>query len=129
MLEKKVILAIDDKQEDLNILESILVPQFTLRTARSASGALASLNSCKADLILLDVNLPNISGFEFLGDIRKIPSYMNIPVIVFNAKIENEPSGKANDPNIFDAMWKPIDRERLISTIGEALEAKETKQF
>ena len=82
MEKKKTILAIDDNLMQFEIFQKMLGREYDVRTANSASTALHFLNGDEADVILLDISMPNISGFEFLYDIRKIPSYMNTPIII-----------------------------------------------
>jgi CheY-like chemotaxis protein len=124
MVEKKIVLAIDDNPVELNVFQGILVPKFILRAAKSASDALSFLNSSMADVILLDIEMPNITGFEFLHDIRKIPSYMHVPIIIVSSKTEPEFFAKARSSSAFDVMTKPITPNRLIETIEKALEAR-----
>lgn len=123
MMERKIVLAIDDNPADLNTLQGILASKYIFQKARSASGALASLNSSRADVILLDVEVPNISGFEFLRDIRKIPSYMNIPVIIVSSKTGKDFFDAAKNSSAFDILSKPVMPERLIQTIEKAIDA------
>ena len=82
MADKKMVLAIDDNVQQLSEFKSILIPKYDLRVVKSASEAIGFLNKNKADIILLDIEMPNISGFDFLDDIRKIPSYIVVPIII-----------------------------------------------
>ena len=82
MAIKKIVLAIDDDKVQLEAFKKILDGKYDVRVVDSASGAIHYLNENKADVILLDITMPNISGFDFLSDIRKIPSYMKVPIII-----------------------------------------------
>ena len=121
MENKKVVLAIDDNPVDINTFKGILVPRFILRASKSASDALAFLNANHADIILLDIEMPNICGFEFLKDIRKIPSYMTVPVIIVSSKTGNEFFTEAKNSSAFNVISKPVKPENLIETIRKAL--------
>ena len=123
MEDKKIVLAIDDNPVDLNTFKGILIPKYILRAAKSASEALAFLNSNQADVILLDIEMPNISGFEFLYDIRRIPSYMNVPVIIVSSKTGPEFFSEAKNSSAFDVITKPVMPEKLVQTIEKALVA------
>jgi len=123
MKDKKLVLAVDDDPYELNALAGILFPAYDLHTAKSASDALASLNSKMADIIVLDADMPNISGFEFLRDIRKIPSYMNIPVIIVNDKTGQEFFHEAKNSSAFAVLSKPVIPEKLTETIKNAIAA------
>jgi CheY-like chemotaxis protein len=121
MEDRKIVLAIDDNPVELNTFQGILVPKFILRAAKSASDALAYLNANKADIILLDIEMPNICGFEFLNDIRKIPSYMTVPIIIVSSKKGDAFFKEARESSAFDVISKPVTPDNLIRTIEKAL--------
>ncbi|MDR0731376.1 MAG: response regulator, partial [Treponema sp.] len=82
--KKQIILAVDDMPVNLAVIRDILQNDFDMRLSKSARGALALLNSVKVDLILLDVEMPEMSGFEFLDKIKnnaEHPELKDIPVI------------------------------------------------
>jgi len=120
-MEKKVILAIDDNLVQLDMFKKMLVPKYDLRPVKSASDAIHFLNVDQADLILLDIEMPNISGFEFLFDIRRIPSYMNVPIIIVSGNTGQEYFQKARNSSAFDVLTKPVMPETLVKTIEKAL--------
>ena len=120
MENKKIILAIDDNQVDLNTFQGILTPRYILRAAKAASEAIAFLNKNQADVILLDIEMPNIDGFEFLHDIRRIPSYMKVPIIIVSSKTGDIFFNEARKSTAFDVITKPVIPEMLIETIERA---------
>jgi len=120
-MRKKVILATDDNLVQLELFQKILVPTYDVRPVKSASDAIHFLNVGQADLILLDIEMPNITGFDFLADIRKIPSYMNVPIIIVSGNTGQEFFNKARNSTAFDVLTKPVTQETLIRTIEKAL--------
>ena len=124
MAENRKILAIDDNAVQLNIFKTILTPKYSLYTANSASHALNFLNNNKIDAILLDIEMPNISGFDFLYDIRKIPSYTKVPIIIVSGKTGQDFFDQAKNSSAFDVLTKPVIPETLIQTIEKALVTK-----
>ena len=122
-MEKKKILAIDDSVAQLTTYQGILSSTYTFRAAKSASEAMSFLNSNLADLVLLDIEMPNISGFEFLGDIRKIPSYMDVPIIIVSGNTEEGFLAQARNSRANDVLIKPVKAEDLINSIEKALAA------
>ncbi|MCL1815601.1 MAG: response regulator [Treponema sp.] len=120
MENKKLILAIDDNMSQHVLFQGMLSPQYILRAAKSTSEALSFLNKNKVDLILLDIEMPNISGFEFLEDIRKIPSYMEVPIIIVSGKTGEDFLKQAKNSSAFDVLTKPVDAKHLIATIEKA---------
>ena len=121
MESKKTILAIDDNLMQLEMFEKMLSVKYDIRTVNSASSALAFMNSNEVDAILLDIEMPNISGFDFLFDIRKIPSYMNVPIIIVSGNTGQEFYKKARSSSAFDVLGKPVKSDILIETIEKAL--------
>jgi len=121
--EKTVILAIDDDAVQLKVFHNILHNKFDIHEANSASTALNFLNTHETDLILLDIAMPNISGFNFLYDIRTIPSYMTVPIIIVSGKTGHDFFVEAKKSSAFDVLTKPVDPDLLISTIKKALAA------
>jgi len=123
MPDKKIVLAIDDNIQQLSEFKSILIPKYDLRVVKSASEAIGFLNKNKSDIILLDIEMPNISGFEFLDDIRKIPSYIAVPIIIVSGHSEKEFLTKARNSSAADVLTKPVQPQALINAIEEALAA------
>jgi len=118
---KKRILAIDDNAVQLNVFKNILSEKYELSTENSATTGLKFLNSNEVDLILLDIAMPNITGFDFLYDIRKIPSYMIVPIIIVSGKTGPDFFNEAKKSSAFDVLSKPVEPELLINTIERAL--------
>ena len=129
MENKKVILAIDDNVAQLNLFQKQLAEKYDIRTVTSAANALRFLNSENvADLILLDIEMPNITGFDFLYDIRKIPSYMDVPIVIVSGKTGKEFYTEARNSSAFDVLSKPVEPDLLIDTIEKALSADEGQE-
>jgi len=123
MDEKKIVLAVDDNLQQLSEFKSILIPQYDLRVVKSASEALAFIIRNKLDVILLDIEMPNINGFEFLNDLMRTSSYKNTPIIIVSGNSGQEFMDRAKSFNVFDVLIKPIKPDDLISMIEKALAA------
>ena len=118
---KEIILAVDDNPVQLKLFKEMLVPRYDLRVVKAASEALNFLNSTIVDLILLDIEMPNISGFEFLKDVRKIPSYIKVPIIIVSGNTSKEFLQEARNSGAEDVLIKPVTAEMLESTIDKVL--------
>jgi len=125
MENKKIVLAIDDNPVQLRLFKEMLVPRYDLRAAKAASEALSFLNTNAVDLILLDIEMPNISGFEFLDDIRKIPSYIGVPIIIVSGNSGAAFMEKARNSSAASVLLKPVDPAVLVNTIEETLTASQ----
>ena len=125
MESKKRILAIDDNVGQLTEYKCILVPKYDYRAVKSASEAMSFMNKNSVDLILLDIEMPNVSGFEFLEDIRKIPSYIKVPIIIVSGNTGQDFFQKAKSSSAFDVLSKPVNSEVLNETIRKAIVSAE----
>ena len=120
MADKKVILAIDDSVQQLSEFKTILGEKYDLRTVKAASEAISFLNKNKVDVILLDIDMPNISGFEFLEDIRKIPSYFITPIIIVSGNSGQTFLNEAKNSGADNVLSKPVNPSVLIDTIEKS---------
>jgi len=121
MANKTIVLAIDDNVQILKEFELFLVPRYDLRVVKAASEAIVFLNNNKCDIILLDIDMPNIDGFQFLHDLRRIPSYYSVPIIIVSSNSGEEYFKKARSSSANDVLSKPVSQERLVGSIEKAL--------
>ena len=124
MENAKIVLSIDDDSLVLGVIKRMLTPKYDVRVVSAASEAMSYLNTDKADVILLDIEMPNISGFDFLYDIKKIPSYMSVPIIIVSGNTGHDFLEKARSSSAFDVLSKPVNKEQLVETIEKALSAR-----
>jgi CheY-like chemotaxis protein len=68
--------------------------------------------------------MPNISGFEFLDDIKRIPSYVNVPIVIVSGNSGQEFFEKAKNSNAAGVLTKPVQPETLIDIIEKNLVPK-----
>ena len=121
MEKKKIVLAIDDNKMQLDLFQKMLGEKYELRTVNSASSAMMYLNTSPADVVLLDIEMPYISGFDFLNDIRTLPSYFKVPIIIVSGQTGQDFLNKARNSSAFEVLSKPVNSEVLIKTIEKAL--------
>jgi CheY-like chemotaxis protein len=122
---KHVVLAIDDNLQQLDEFKSILTPKYDLRVVKAASEAISFLYKTKADIILLDIEMPYISGFKFLEDIRKVPSYFSTPIIIISGNSGMDFFKSAKATTAAAVMIKPVKPAELVSTIDKLLSGGE----
>ncbi|MDR3166761.1 MAG: response regulator [Treponema sp.] len=82
MTDKKTILAIDDLPTQGLIYKAILGDQYNIRICKSAVEALELLNNLNVDMIITDIEMPEMTGFEFLQEKKKRANIREIPLIV-----------------------------------------------
>jgi putative two-component system response regulator len=119
-MEEKKILAFDDSLVQLKIYQDYLGSKYNIWTVNTAAKAVKYLEANKADVILLDVEMPDISGFDFIEVIRGIPGQIDVPIIMVSGN-SGDNSLKAKNSGAFDFLLKPVTAELLQETIERAL--------
>ena len=118
-----LILAVDDSPEALQILTDILKPEgYDVRPADSGELALVSLGSTKPELILLDVRMPGMDGFEVCRRIKASSNTRDIPVIFLSAITDTRDRVDGLKLGAVDFVAKPFEKEELLVRIGNHLE-------
>jgi response regulator RpfG family c-di-GMP phosphodiesterase len=125
---KKVILAIDDIPVSLSTIRSILKDDYDVRLAKTVKLAIQILNVVRVDLILLDIEMPNVSGFDFLRYLRSIPEKKNIPVIFVTGHKNADLINEAVKIGANGYVLKPISPRILMSKIISVLEERKSSQ-
>jgi len=121
--ERQKILAIDDDPMVLMLLADMLSPAYSLQLAKSAEDAEQLIDQNVPDLILLDIQMPGTSGFQFLQKIKKSPSLSRIPVIIVSGHIEIEFVILAEQNGASSVVGKPIKKDDLLKKVKRALES------
>ncbi|MDO8282574.1 MAG: response regulator [Thermodesulfovibrionia bacterium] len=123
--DKQVILIVDDQPENIELLEAHLVTQgYEIIQAESGEEALRILSGDRVDLVLLDVKMPRMSGFEVLAKLRADIKTERIPVIMVTAYTEYEEKVKALEAGCDDFITKPFDKHELLSRVRSLLRIK-----
>ncbi len=116
------ILVVDDSTTNVVLLEAILDEKgYQIETALNAKEAYAIIERESPDLILLDLLMPKISGFDFLEEIRKIDKTKNTPVIVVSALTDEENVERIMSMGAIDFVKKPIDLQYLVERVEKVL--------
>ena len=126
MEERSRILAIDDDPMVLMQIADMLSPTYNLQLAKSATDAEKLIPQNKPDIILLDIQMPGISGFQFLQKLKKDPAYKDIPVIIVSGHIEIEFIIIAEQNGASSVVAKPVKKDELLKKIETALEQRST---
>jgi PleD family two-component response regulator len=122
--KKKVILAIDDIIVDLRTVRNALDKYYEVKVVKSGEQALLVLASMKIDLILLDIEMPGMSGFDILKMIKNIPSTKDIPVIFVSSHVSVDLIAKALKCGAVDYIMKPFEPGVLLRKTFSALRAE-----
>ncbi len=106
--EKGVILVVDDQPNNLKVIASVLSTDYTLSIANNGTNALKVLEKLTPDLILLDVMMPDLNGFEVCKIIKDNPAISNIPIIFLTAKTDINDMVKGFECGAVDYITKPF---------------------
>jgi len=114
----KSILVVEDFPETLKMLVSILErADYEVKTAETGEEALESLSANKFDLVLLDIMLPRVDGFEVCRRIKSDPKTQDLPVIALTAFDVPDIVSKCAAAGVDETVLKPFDVNNLLNMI------------
>jgi putative two-component system response regulator len=121
---RPTILVVDDAPENLMIMEAILAKYFSLKLFNESKEALVYAFENPPDLILLDIMMPNIDGFETCRRLKANPKLVDIPVIFITSKNEDEYEEMGFSVGASDFIHKPINAPILVARVKTHLKIK-----
>lgn len=122
-INKQKILIVDDEALNISIVAEILNHEYDLLVATNGEKVLQIVSSDpKPDLILLDIMMPGMSGFEVAKRLKENPETLNIPIIFLTAKHDNESIVKGFDLGAVDFVSKPFQKEELLARLKNTLQ-------
>ena len=120
------ILVVDDTPKNVKLLADILtVTGYTTVTAASGREALTQMEAERPDLVLLDVVMPEMSGYEVCRKIRENPATEILPVVMVTALDATQERIKGLDAGADDFLTKPINQAELLARVRSLLRIKE----
>lgn len=128
--KKSRILCVDDEPANLKLLEAALIPRgYEVIKAKNGEEALERIKGQEIDLILLDVMMPKIDGFEVCKKIKENPLTQLIPVVMVTALADKESRIKGLEKGANDFLTKPVDSSELMVRVKNLLRVKEFEDF
>jgi two-component system, sensor histidine kinase and response regulator len=125
---KANILIVDDTPSNLRLLASMLTQQgYEVRSAISGSVALMAVQSIYPDLILLDINMPNMNGYEVCAHLKKDPETQDIPVIFLSALDDALDKVQAFRVGGVDYITKPFQVEEVLARVENQLTVRKAQ--
>lgn len=114
-MTKKKILIVDDSNTNIVLLESLLTRNgYTVFTALNGRQGLDSLGNILPDLVILDLKMPDLGGFEFLEVLKSNVEWMDIPVVILSAVSDSDSIKKSLELGAADYLTKPLDPDKVI---------------
>ena len=125
MSELPRILAVDDNKQNLTLLERALTSaQYAVVTAEDGPTALELIGSAAPDLVLLDVMMPGMSGYEVCQRIRANEATCLLPVVMLTALTDVADRIRGIEAGADDFLSKPVNREELLTRVKSLLRIK-----
>jgi DNA-binding response OmpR family regulator len=119
------IMVVDDQPNNLNLLEDMMANQgYAVRSFPRGRLALASAAQSPPDLILLDINMPEMNGFEVCERLKAEPALASIPVIFLSALNETEDKIRAFRSGGVDYVTKPFELAEVLARVATHLELR-----
>lgn len=118
------ILVVDDTKTNIEVLEGVLSPLYDVFVAMNGKKALLLAQKVKPDLILLDVMMPEMDGYETIKQIHQIDEIKDIPVFFLTAKSDNQSEQVGLDLGAVDYIAKPFTPQLVMLRVKNQLEYK-----
>ena len=113
----KTILAVDDAESNIDILLDALGSEYEIVVALDGESALEIVAEDKPDLILLDIMMPGMDGFEVLEHLKASPDTADIPVVILSAKKGEDDWARGLGLGAADYLTKPFDMPEVKACI------------
>jgi twitching motility two-component system response regulator PilH len=112
------VLLVDDSKTELHFLSELLTKRgYKVRTAENGEEAMRRLDEAIPDLILIDVVMPGLNGFQLTRLITRNPRFQNVPVIMCTSKNQETDKVWGMRQGARDYVVKPVDADELIAKI------------
>jgi DNA-binding response OmpR family regulator len=124
MLDLNRILAVDDEPFNLELLKSILSDGYQFHAAQSGTECLRVASKIRPDVILLDVSMPNMNGYEVCRRLKQSEDTKDIPVMFVSARSTLDERIEGYNAGGYDYIVKPFAREELVTKLKALFKVK-----
>jgi two-component system, cell cycle response regulator DivK len=120
--EKTTILYVEDNLDNRVLVRRILMSEnYAVLEAVNAADALNILNHARPDLILMDINMPDMDGYTLTSRIKSMPGFERIPILALTANVMRGDKEKTLEAGCDGYIQKPLDIDQLIREIERFL--------
>ncbi|TCM17716.1 two-component system chemotaxis response regulator CheY [Novosphingobium sp. PhB165] len=114
----KLILTVDDSATIRMLLKASLSAQgFRIESANDGEHGLERMHEVKPDLLITDINMPKMDGFELIEAVRKTNEFKGTPILVLSTEFSDEKKTRAREAGATGWITKPFDADRLGAAI------------
>ncbi len=122
MENKGTILYVEDNIDNRTLVRRILLSEdYSLLEAVNAAEALKVLESTKPDLILMDINMPDMDGYTLTARIKSMPGFATVPILALTANVMRGDKEKTLEAGCDGYIQKPLDIDQLIKEVERFL--------
>ena len=119
---KGTILYVEDNKDNRNLVRRVLeVEGYAVTEAKDAAQALDRITTGPVDLILMDINMPDMDGYSLTAKIKSMPSYSNVPIVAVTANVMRGDRERSLEAGCDGYIQKPIDIDTLAQQIERFL--------
>jgi len=120
--EKGTVLYVEDNPDNRMLVRRILLSEdYGLLEATNAAEALELLKTTKPDLILMDINMPDMDGYTLTAKIKTTPGFASVPILALTANVMRGDKEKTLEAGCDGYIQKPIDFDELLREIEKFL--------
>src|SRR5690606_31080010 len=127
--ERARILVIDDHPEIVRVIERLLAPSHDVYTASNGEEGLAKIRDIKPALVISDVMMPKLSGFQLVEQLRKDPATERLPVLLLTARADGRDRVRGLRRGASDYLIKPFLPEELKARVSNLLRAQHYESY
>jgi DNA-binding response OmpR family regulator len=120
-MPKKIILVEDTADLRNNMAELLTMEKYEVLEAANGAEAMALLKRIIPDLIITDLLMPTMDGFDFIKAVRQNPNYKNVPILVFSATPAHTSEKKVLELGANAYLKKPSTLENLVSSVNKLI--------
>ena len=113
------VLVVDDEPANIHLIKGILPADIKLKAATSGAIALKQLTKSQPDVILLDLVMPEMDGFETLAKLKAMPECQQIPVIIISGNASSQDIEKTTELGALSHLQKPISKDQLMALLND----------
>ena len=120
--DKGTILYVEDNPDNRTLVRRILLSEdYSLLEATNAAEALETIQKTKPDLILMDINMPDMDGYTLTAKIKTTPGFERVPILALTANVMRGDKEKTREAGCDGYIQKPIDFDELIREVEKFL--------